>query len=245
MLAGDSIMLSRTTARAESRLEQLASISAADVVAIDAPLLPKGDTRVRVCEQVFAGGRFQRRCKPGFSHVRGTGLQLREAGDLAAVQLSGITSTRELVSRPPLVRKPYNIVEAFPNAFLGVCVPETAYLQMPVLKRGRKFDWLYDTWRQLGTFPTLYLQLRDILPESFVGECDRTGDHEKRAALICLATAACVFSGEYTAVGEPAGGYFFLPPRHMWSNWAKHELDRVQSMDTVEVYPLPARSTSA
>jgi hypothetical protein len=137
------------------------------------------------------------------------------------------------------------MVEAFPNTFLGVCVPETAFMQMPVLRRGRKFDWLYDTWLQLNTFATLYSQVTDVLPESFVEKCAQTGDHEKRAALICLATAACVASGEYTAVGEPAGGYFFLPPRHLWSDWAKHELDRVLLLATVDVYSVSAHTVPA
>jgi hypothetical protein len=35
------------------------------------------------------------------------------------------------------------IVKAFPNAFLGVLMPEVELLGAPKLKRGRRFDWLY------------------------------------------------------------------------------------------------------
>jgi hypothetical protein len=35
-----------------------------------------------------------------------------------------------------------SIVEAFPNAFLGVLMPEEELLSAPGLKRGRRFDWL-------------------------------------------------------------------------------------------------------
>jgi hypothetical protein len=33
-----------------------------------------------------------------------------------------------------------SIVEAFPNAFLGVLIPEIDLLSAPKLKRGRRFD---------------------------------------------------------------------------------------------------------
>jgi hypothetical protein len=34
-------------------------------------------------------------------------------------------------------------VEAFPNAFLGVLMPEEELALAPKFKRGRRFDWLY------------------------------------------------------------------------------------------------------
>ena len=36
------------------------------------------------------------------------------------------------------------IIEAFPNAFLGVLTPEPTLRLAPIFKRGRRFDWLYD-----------------------------------------------------------------------------------------------------
>jgi hypothetical protein len=33
-------------------------------------------------------------------------------------------------------------VEAFPNAFLGVLMPEVELLGAPKFQRGRRFDWL-------------------------------------------------------------------------------------------------------
>jgi hypothetical protein len=96
---------------------------------------------------------------------------------------------------------------------------------MPPLKRGQKFDWLYDEWRSTGLFHKLTAELADILPEDFPLHCDRNHDHEERAALICLATAASVVSGRYVAVGEPVGGYFFLPPWSLWADWARAEVD--------------------
>jgi hypothetical protein len=52
------------------------------------------------------------------------------------------------------------IVEAFPNAFLGVLTPEVDMLSELKLKRGRRFDWLYERMVtsgkiRIGTFKNL------------------------------------------------------------------------------------------
>jgi hypothetical protein len=104
----------------------LRELEGVDVVAIDAPLLPCGtaETLPRHCERVFSRGLFQKRCKPGMSHIRGTGQSLREHGRRAAEQLLAPDSFRP--SEHPLERVWLDvaIVEAFPNAFLGVVVPD-------------------------------------------------------------------------------------------------------------------------
>ena len=38
----------------------------------------------------------------------------------------------------------------FQNAFLGVLMPEVELLAAPRLKRGRRFDWLYDRKAGIG-----------------------------------------------------------------------------------------------
>ena len=230
-LVSTILKVGRATSTATGRRKLLESVSTADVVAIDGPLLSVLDGRIRPCERLFARGGFQHRCKPGFSHVKGTGLQLRNAGLESALQLRGITSCKPLVTPAPLVCSPRNIVEAFPNAFLGVCVSAEQYISMPTLRRGRKFDWLYSEWCRMGTFRLLTEELAEVLPEDFPSHCDRNHDHEERAALICLTTAASVVKGRYTAVGEPLGGYFFLPPWSLWADWARTELDTQRSID--------------
>ena len=55
--------------------------------------------------------------------------------------------------------------------------------------------------------------------------CNDNRQHDQRAALVCLLTAAGVFAGTYTAVGDEHGGYFFLPPWQSWAAWAREELD--------------------
>src|ERR1043166_1219263 len=84
----------------------LRSLDTVDVIAIDAPIVLRGtpDDFVRKCERIFIRSPFQRRCKPGMSHVGGTGRRLRAEGRRAA-------DVAESAAR--------KVVEAFPNAFLG------------------------------------------------------------------------------------------------------------------------------
>lgn len=230
-LTGATCDVGRATATAEDRRRLLKHISMAAVVAIDAPVLPTCDSRIRPCEQLFARGRFQRRCKPGFSHVRGTGLELRKAGTESAAQLEDLTSANPMATPIPLVLGPRNIVEAFPNAFLGVCVSEKQYVAIPKLRRGQKFDWLYGEWCRTGGFASLVRELAPLVPQAVALRCEGNTHHEERAALVCLLTAAAVAAGRYTAVGESTGGYFFLPPWALWADWAQTELNRQRRAD--------------
>ena len=43
-----------------------------------------------------------------------------------------------------------------------------------------------------------------------------------RAALICLLTAFIVASDTACRVGDDTGGWFFLPPRAWWADWARN-----------------------
>ena len=230
-LVNSTLEVGRAKSTIAGRRELFEHISTADVVAIDGPLLPVLDARIRPCERLFARGQFQRRCKPGFSHVKGTGLQLRNAAYECALQLRGIASCEPLPTPAPLILSPSNIVEAFPNAFLGVCVSAEQYLAMPTLRRGEKFKSLYGEWSRVGTFRRLLEELAQVLPGGFPRVCEFNRDHEEQAAIICLATAAAVAKGRYTAVGDPLGGYFYLPPWPLWANWARTELDAQRKRD--------------
>jgi hypothetical protein len=44
----------------------------------------------------------------------------------------------------PRIRSGKNIFEAFPNAFLGVLLAAEGFDDMPPLRRGAKFDWLFE-----------------------------------------------------------------------------------------------------
>lgn len=195
-----------------------------DVVAIDAPLLPPGtaDALPRECERLFSRGAFQKRCKPGMSHIRGTGQSLREHGRRAAEQL--VTANALRPSRVPSLRiwPGAAIVEAFPNAFLGVAVPPEDFATTTKIKRGRKFDWLYGRWIAHGLFPPAVAAAQ--LPNDIATRCETEKDHDIRAALVCLLTAAFAATGSAVTVGGAIDGYFFLPPADLWEEWAKDSL---------------------
>jgi hypothetical protein len=54
------------------------------------------------------------------------------------------------------------VVEAFPNAFLGVLMPEVELLAAPKFKRGRHFDWLYDQMFTTGRLESLLSRRLDL-----------------------------------------------------------------------------------
>jgi hypothetical protein len=192
-----------------------------DIVAIDGPLIPEcQDVRqVRNVEKVFCRGLFQRRCKPGYSHVRGTGIRLREEASKAADLLSNSTRCSRVTSNFPHVRKG-TVVEAFPNAFLGVCLDDNDYTGMPELRRGHKFAWLYQHWERLRlveSLPGLTCNERQVFGEKF----RQTNHHEHQPAIICLLTGLLVARSQFIAVGDAHGGWFFLPPWSYWKEWAR------------------------
>jgi hypothetical protein len=192
-----------------------------DIVAIDGPILPKdyGIGKDRPVERLFSRGLFQKRCKPGMSHIPNTGVRLREEADKAADLLFDAVHDPQDASSFPRVKKG-PIIEAFPNAFLGVCLADDVFGVMPLLRRGKKFDWLYEQWPSKGMvkkLPGLTTKERDL----FQAEFDKTVHHEHRAALVCVLTGLLTAHGHFTAIGDVQGGWFFLPPWSCWEKWAR------------------------
>ena len=50
-------------------------------------------------------------------------------------------------------------------------------------------------------------------------------NHEKRATLFCLLTAALASKGTAAIIGEDEGGWFWLPPWSLWQSWATEGLE--------------------
>ena len=118
------------------------------------------------------------------------------------------------------------IVEAFPNAFLAVLTPEAELLSASKLKRGRRFDWLYEQIATTGELESILADRLD-LPHEVWRRVRTEKNHELRAALICLLTAAFAAQGTAEAVGEPTGGWFWLPPGSLWQPWAIKGIESV------------------
>lgn len=222
-----------------SRFEALGRPSDITMLAVDAPVLPGGRLHYepRPCEQVFMRGEFQRRCKCGDTSVTGTGQALRRGGVETSRSLAALVKDGGHERAFPKALGRHNIIEAFPNAFLGVCLPREVFdLRVP---RGAKFDWLYDQWLAAGLADRLRSVLGWIHPE-FWGQLTTNRQHDERAALICALTGICAALGSYVAIGEPEGGYFFLPPLAVWDSWgreaARRSCDRPDLIRPVEAW---------
>jgi hypothetical protein len=63
-------------------------------------------------------------------------------------------------------------------------------------------------------------------------------DHELRAALICLLTAALAAQGTAAIIGEPSGGWFWLPPGSLWQQRATQGFDNAARAMTLKGQPL-------
>jgi len=148
---------------------------------------------------------------------------LRNASREACAQFSRILAS-SVLAKGGTVYRGGPIVEAFPNAFLGVQMPEVELLSIPKLKRGRRFDWLYERMVTTGRLESVLSNNLD-LPDEVWHRLRLERDHELRAALICLLTAALAAQGTATIIGEAEGGWFCLPPWTLWQPWATQGLE--------------------
>jgi hypothetical protein len=104
-----------------------------------------------------------------------------------------------------------------------VVVPDNDYATATKIKRGGKFDWLYERWIERALFPGVVSAAQ--LPDEIANRCEAEEDHDIRAALVCLLTAAFAANRTGVAIGREIDGYFFLPPRHLWEPWARSAID--------------------
>jgi hypothetical protein len=218
-IAGEELQIAKTHTERIYRERYLPKNVSFAVIAIDGPLLPRSShiCSKRKCEIWLSQGTFQRRCKPGFSHF-GQGLTFRKAATETAVQVGHLGSKFHYVPAKRQVMAGLNIVEAFPNAFIGVLLDEKCF-SVQRMPRRRKFDYLYERACEEGIFDKILLHL-SWPSTSLISALRSERDHEKRAALVCLITAGCVAAGAAEAVGDIEGGYIWLPEKSLWASWA-------------------------
>ncbi len=211
------------------------------LAAFDAPLVPVGPgVPRRGCEAVFYRGAFTKRCRPGMSHF-GQGLAFRQAGALAAEQFLPVVGEDHRPSSAAVAGAA--MVEAFPSAFMGVLLSEDVIAGLPT-KRGGKSDRLYEACLAEGVFDRLVADLGWPVAETialFAAE----QDHDIRAAYICLLTAGVAHAGTATVVGDSLGGWFWLPPMHLWADWAKAAVSLSLADARKRGYPTTAISSAS
>ena len=206
----------RTGSSWEARAAALPIGVSFDLAAFDAPLVPAGpDIPRRSCEAVFYRGAFGKRCRPGMSHF-GQGLTLRQAGSIAVQQFHPVVTNH----RPPTFAAVAGaaMVEAFPNTFMGVLLPDAVLAELQG-KRSGKSDRLYEACIAQGAFLRLLGHL-DWPADETIKQLAAERDHDIRAAYVCLLTAGLAHAGTATVVGDDVGGWFWLPPLHLWADWA-------------------------
>ncbi len=183
------------------------------IAALDAPIVPADNYNAfRGCERAFYGGAFSRRCRPGLSHHGTRGLALRDAGREAAQQFAAVLEPDALPFGPiVLPNKP--IIEAFPNTFMGVLLPEESYPGWSKFLRKPKSDWLYEQVVEAGLFGKLLSKL-DLASPPILRKFRDTRHHDERAALICLLTAMFAQSRNAVIVGDADGGCSGYPRSH-------------------------------
>jgi len=237
-LDGDQLHIARAGSQWESREARIPRGFQPTVIALDGPLLPQGADNLipRPCESVFIHAPFHNRCKPGLSHW-GRGLELRRAAAEACAQFKGALACPAAETDKHSIRRHGPVVEAFPNAFLGVLMPEKEFRSPPTLRRGRRFDWLYDQVVKTGNLEATLSRSLELPAE--VWRCLKSEtDHELRAALICLLTAAVAVQGTAAVIGDETGGWFWLPPWSLWQPWATQGLTNAARAMALKGRPL-------
>lgn len=214
---GRLVTLTCIGSSARDRAGILQDHSQFDAVAIDGPIVfGEEPPAARDCETILSRGAFSRRCKPGLSHF-GFGLPLRHAATTIAREMQEHVAAKD------------KIVEAFPNAFLGVLLSDDDYHAMGKIERGNKSDVYYAHLAARHGFDAIFDLLGwrdDALRATMrdIATVTTRAAHDKRAALVCLLTAACALSGHAEYVGDEAGGFICLPPKPLWADWARAAL---------------------
>jgi predicted nuclease with RNAse H fold len=205
----------------QNRAEVLLDRPLYDAIAIDGPIVhsaTNAEQVIRHCERLLSKGPFGKRCKPGCSHF-GTGLRLRKAATTIASEMPGYR-------RHDGVR----VVEAFPNAFLGIMLDDKTYAAFERIPRGKKSDIFFAQACRDRSFERLFecLGWDDVILLKQIRTVARETtriSHEHRAALVCVLTAACALSGQAVNIGDEVGGSICLPPLCLWADWARTALE--------------------
>lgn len=200
-----------------SAMADLLGRSSPLAAALDGPLVPSSSVttafevvnRYRHCERLLSGGVFQKRCKPGPTNSP-RGFSLHKQATLTANHL--------LQLFPKII-----IQESFPNAFMGVLLPDSVYVSS--IRRGIKSDifWGHCLNHSILFRKLLRFYFGPATNKILKAACLLT-DHDEIAAFICALSARGAAFNANTLVGDRTGGAIALPPRRFMQPWASATL---------------------
>ena len=126
------------------------------------------------------------------------------------------------------------ILEVFPNAFLGVLLPDKDFSSLHLYRDASDRFW------EIAIRERYLNKLIDAMAPQVTLKCPLSSvvDHDHRAALICALAVLCVARNRYVAIGDPVDGDIILPPDECWGEgpdgepWAeatlRHNLEPVR-----------------
>jgi predicted nuclease with RNAse H fold len=208
-----------TTAQTLPAVRRLLAGERPTTISIDGPLVSmksKGGAlfqlvnHYRECEKNLSGGIFQKRCKPGPTNCpRGQGLH-RQA-TMVAETMS--------VEHPTAA-----IWESFPNAFLGVMMPDAVFRRK--IRRGIKSDIFWQQGLRRGILGRLVDSLYDEQGHALPRRWRQIKNHDQRAAFICALAARAAELGMATHIGNGLDGRIVLPSGEFIQPWAKARFEQ-------------------
>jgi hypothetical protein len=210
-----------TGANEETRLEDLRWLAPRGTfiagVGIDGPLTSglRVVSHYRTSDALLSRGVFRNRGKPGQTSVPSSQKLHQHATLLARLCLRLEEEGHWRLGANPLPDPvhPKCLLEVFPNAFLSVLLPDSAFVEIGLLRR-KASDLFWEAAVREG-----YLErLLNLLVPGVVHQQPFADviDHDHRAALACALSALAVCRGRYVACGDPLDGDIVLPPREAW-----------------------------
>lgn len=112
-----------------------------------------------------------------------------------------------------------SIIESFPNAFLGVMMPDSVFRRK--IRRGIKSDIFWQQGLRRGILGRLVDSLYDEQGHKLPQAWRRIENHDQRAAFICALAARAAELGMATHVGSGVDGRIVLPAGDFIQSWAK------------------------
>lgn len=207
---------SRASADEAERIRKLNELVKGErllAVGIDGSLIPglRLTNRYRSAEALLSRGKFRHRGKPAPTSSKLGQLLHQEATRLARL----VTRTQDIAPAKHLYKIHHKaVIEAFPNAFLGVLHSDKHFPTSQQVKR-RWTDVLFPRLRH-----KIARLLRAILPHHHF-KLNRVQGHEVIASFVCALSALCLVAGKCVALGDKRLGYIILPPLEFWGDYNK------------------------